>query len=186
MPSTMLSESAQETIARVKDAIRSIPDFPKPGILFRDFTPILKDHTLFSASLAWFEYTLQKSNVDYIVGIESRGFIIGSALAQRLQIGFVPARKMGKLPGLVERHQYDLEYGSDCIEMHHDAFPKGSRIAIVDDLLATGGTSNATVTLCRKLGADVVGALFLIELSALEGRKALPTDVPVSSMVTFD
>lgn len=169
----------------IREAIRNIPDFPKTGILFRDITPVLKDPALFNETLAWFESQLKGKGVQYIVGIESRGFIIGAALASRMNIGFVPARKMGKLPGLVERHQYDLEYGSDCIEMHVDAFPQGATIAVVDDLLATGGTANATITLARKLGANIASILFMIELSGLNGRQALPSDVPVEAMIDY-
>lgn len=178
MPST--------SVSKVKDSIRNIPDFPKPGILFRDITPILKDPKLFEETLAWFEEKLSGLGIEYIVGIESRGFILGAALAPRMGVGFVPARKMGKLPGLVERHQYDLEYGSDCIEMHADAFEPGSKVAIVDDLLATGGTAAATVTLARKLQGDVVALAFLVELEALNGRTALPQDIPVHAMIGFE
>lgn len=169
----------------LKQAIRNTPDFPKPGILFRDFTPILKDPALFEQALDWFAYQLQGKGVEYIIGIESRGFIIGAALAQKLKIGFVPARKMGKLPGLVERIKYDLEYGTDCIEMHADAFPVGSKVAIVDDLLATGGTAGATVALAQKLKATVESILFLIELQPLNGRAALPQDVAVEALIKY-
>ncbi len=173
------------SVDQIKETIRNVPDFPKPGILFRDITPILKDAKLFEETLRWFEAQLKDSGVEYIVGIESRGFILGAPLAQRMGVGFVPARKMGKLPGLVERHEYDLEYGSDCIEMHADAFPPNSKIAIIDDLLATGGTANATITLARRLQADIVGVLFMIELSPLNGRQALPADVPIHAMIAY-
>ncbi len=173
------------SVSQVRDSIRAIPDFPKAGILFRDIMPVLKDPTLFEETLRWFESQLVDVKVDYIVGIESRGFIIGAALANRMKKGFVPARKMGKLPGLVERHQYDLEYGSDCVEMHADAFPPGSNVVIVDDLLATGGTAAATATLVKKLDANIAAMLFMIELSDLNGRSALPQNVPVQAMIDF-
>lgn len=171
--------------SRIQEAIRNIPDFPKPGILFRDITPVLKDPALFKEVLDWFQQQLQGTGVEYLVGIESRGFILGAALAQKMQLGFVPARKMGKLPGLVERHEYDLEYGSDCIEMHTDAFPPGSKVAIVDDLLATGGTAAATMTLVKKLQGNIAAALFLVELTPLNGRQALPGEIPVHSMIGY-
>lgn len=173
------------SISQIRDSIRNIPDFPKPGILFRDITPVLKDPALFSETLSWFDDRIKDAGVEYIVGIESRGFILGAALAQKMGLGFVPVRKMGKLPGLVERHQYDLEYGSDCIEIHADAFPPGSRIAIIDDLLATGGTAAATTVLVKKLSANVAAILFMIELEPLNGRAALLTGIPVHSMVTY-
>lgn len=173
------------SVDQIRNAIRAIPDFPKPGILFRDITPVLKDPALFEQTLNWFAHQLEGKGVDYIIGIESRGFIIGAPLAQKMKVGFVPARKMGKLPGLVERHEYDLEYGSDCIEMHADAFPPGSRVAIVDDLLATGGTAGATIILSQKLQADVRAVVFMIELEGLNGRAALPADLAVSAMVGY-
>ncbi len=178
MPSTSISQ--------LRDSVRNIPDFPKPGILFRDIMPILKDPALFEETLNWFQEQLRSSGVEYIVGIESRGFILGAALAHKMKIGFVPARKMGKLPGLVERHEYDLEYGSDCIEMHADAFPPGSKIAIIDDLLATGGTAGATVTLTQRLQGDIVAIAFMIELEMLKGRNALPSGIPLYAMIGYD
>src|SRR5438132_1120198 len=149
------------SVNQIKESIRNIPDFPKPGILFRDITPVLKDPALFEETIAWFEEQLQGTGVEYIIGIESRGFILGAPLAQKMKIGFVPARKMGKLPGLVEQHKYDLEYGSDCIEMHADAFSPGSKVAIIDDLLATGGTASATVSLAKKLNGNIVAIAFM-------------------------
>jgi adenine phosphoribosyltransferase len=177
--------SSAAAIEKIRDTIRNIPDFPKPGIMFRDITPVLKDPVLFDETLQCFEQALANKQVEYIVGIESRGFILGAALAQRMKVGFVPARKMGKLPGLVERHKYDLEYGSDCIEMHVDAFPAGSRVALVDDLLATGGTALATVTLIQKLQGTLVSILFMIELEYLHGRQVLPPNVPIESLIGY-
>lgn len=173
------------TLSHIRDTIRTIPDFPKPGILFRDITPVLKDPKLFDETLNWFREQLVGKKVDYIIGIESRGFILGAALANKMNVGFVPARKMGKLPGLVERHKYDLEYGSDCIEMHTDAFPPGSNVVIVDDLLATGGTAAATITLTQKLQGTIVATLFMVELLDLEGRKALPSEMTVNAMIGY-
>ncbi len=173
------------SIDQIRGAVRSIPDFPKPGILFRDITPILRNPMLFDQTLCWFADQIQDKDVQYIVGIESRGFILGAALATKLGIGFVPARKMGKLPGLVERHKYDLEYGSDCIEMHVDSFPRGSKVVIVDDLLATGGTASATLSLVRKLEGDVAAILFMIELLELNGRQAFPHDIPLGAMISY-
>lgn len=173
------------SVDKIRDNIRGVQDFPKPGILFRDITPVLKDPALFNEVLSWFQAQLEGKGVEYIIGIESRGFIIGAALANKMNIGFVPARKMGKLPGLVEQHKYDLEYGSDCIEMHVDAFPPGSKVAIVDDLLATGGTAAATISLAKKLQGNVVSILFMIELEALAGRKALPADIPTQALLGY-
>ncbi len=177
----------QLSVDSVRDAIRAIPNFPKDGILFRDVMPVLKDPALFDQVLSWFEEQLKGTGVEYLVGIESRGFIFAAALAQRMKIGFVPARKMGKLPGLVERHQYDLEYGSDCIEMHQDAFPKGAHVAIIDDLLATGGTANATLKLVEKLGGRCVAMLFMIELTGLPGRDVFASaGFPTKAMIAYD
>ena len=177
----------QLSVDAVREAIRTIPDFPKEGILFRDVMPVLKDPILFEQVLAWFEEQLKGTGVEYIVGIESRGFIFGAALAQRMKIGFVPARKTGKLPGLVERHEYDLEYGTDCIEMHQDAFPKGAHVAIVDDLLATGGTASATLKLVNKLSGFCVAMLFMIELTGLKGRDCFAEPgFQTKAMINFD
>ena len=179
--------TTQEHIAvdKIKAAIRDIPDFPKPGILFKDITPVLKDPVLLNQVIDYFYYELKDKKIQYIVGIESRGFIFGSALAYKLGIGFVPVRKQGKLPGLVERHEYDLEYGTDVIEIHADAVEPGSRVALIDDLLATGGTAAASCKLIQKLKADVVSILFLVELDFLHGRARLPQNVHMHSMIQF-
>ena len=170
----------------VRDTIRNVPDFPKPGILFRDFTPVLKDPVLFEQVIDWFVEQLKDKRVDYIVGIESRGFILGIPLAQKLGIGFIPARKQGKLPGLVEKHEYDLEYGTDCIEMHTDAFDPGCNVVIVDDLLATGGTLAATISLVKKLAGNVVASVMMVELTPLQGRKKLPADMDLYALVQYE
>jgi adenine phosphoribosyltransferase len=147
MPST--TESLDHiAVDKIKTAIRDIPDFPKPGILFKDIMPVLKDPILLNQVVDYFYHQLKDKKVQYIVGIESRGFILGSALAYKLNAGFVPVRKHGKLPGLVERHEYDLEYGTDIIEMHTDAIEPGARVVLIDDLLATGGTAAAATKLC--------------------------------------
>ncbi len=179
--------TTQEHIAvdKIKAAIRDIPDFPKPGILFKDITPVLKDPVLLNQVVNYFYYQLKDKKVQYVVGIESRGFILGSALAYKLGTGFVPVRKKGKLPGLVERHEYDLEYGTDTIEMHTDAIESGSRVVLIDDLLATGGTAEASCKLLGKLKADLVSIMFLVELEFLHGRQRLPQNVNTHSMIQF-
>ena len=160
------------SIDLIRFRIRDIPDFPKPGILFRDITPLWKDGPAFDACMEIFS-TRYSQKPDVIVGIESRGFVIGSAFASRHSIGFVPIRKKGKLPHHVESHEYDLEYGSDCVEIHKDAVHPGQKVLIMDDLLATGGTMLASIELLKRLGADVVGCAVVIDLPALGGRKKI-------------
>ena len=157
----------------LKQKIRHVPDFPKPGILFYDVTTLLKDREGFRMAVEAMADPHRTSKIDLVVGIESRGFIFGSALADRLKTGFAPVRKLGKLPAKARRASYSLEYGTDSLEIHEDAAGKGQRVLIVDDLLATGGTAAATVSLVKGLGADVVGVQFLIELVALNGREKL-------------
>lgn len=152
--------------------IRDIPDFPKPGIVFKDITPLLADGEAFSAVIDAMAACVGE-DVDAIVGIESRGFIFGAALAQRLGLGLVTVRKPGKLPADVHAVEYELEYGVDRLEIHRDALVPGRRVVVVDDLLATGGTAAATVKLIEMLGAEVAACLFVIELDFLAGRKAL-------------
>ena len=156
----------------LKARIRHVPDFPKPGILFYDITTLLRDAEGFRLAVDALAGQV-KGKPDAIVGIESRGFILGAAVADRLGVGFVPVRKVGKLPSRTVRVTYDLEYGSDSLEMHHDAVEQGQRVLIVDDLLATGGTARATVDLIKQLGATGEGVSFLIELVALNGRARL-------------
>jgi adenine phosphoribosyltransferase len=158
----------------LKKYIRDIPDFPQPGILFRDIAPLLENGEAFQSALEHFHQILKEEKIDKIVGIESRGFIFGSPLASRLGVGFAMARKQGKLPGDKISICYDLEYGTNTIEMHSDSIAKGERIMIIDDVLATGGTAGATISLVEQLGGEVVGLAFLIELKLLEGRKSLP------------
>ena len=165
---------------RVAARIRDIPDFPKPWILFKDITPVLLDPRLFGDAIAFMGDDW--GPVDRIVGMESRGFIFGAALVERLSAGLVLARKKGKLPFATVAVAYGLEYGSDTLEMHTDAIAPGDRVLVVDDLLATGGTAHATIELARNAGGIVVGATFLVELGFLDGRARL--DVPVRSLLT--
>lgn len=164
--------------------IRDVPDFPKPGIIFRDITPLLQSATALGATLDALEARAAARQPDVIVGIESRGFLFGVPLAARLGLGFVPIRKPGKLPAATHRETYSLEYGEDAVEIHADALVAGQRVLIVDDLLATGGTAKASVRLVERMGAEVVGLLFLIELGFLEGRQRLP-DRPVDTLISF-
>jgi adenine phosphoribosyltransferase len=157
----------------LKSHIRHVPDFPKPGILFYDVTTLLKDPQGFKLAVDAMSEPYKGLGITLVVGIESRGFILGSAVADRLGAGFVPVRKLGKLPAQTVRASYALEYGTDSLEMHRDAVEPGQKVLIVDDLLATGGTARATVDLVRQLGGDVVGVSFLIELAALNGRAKL-------------
>ncbi len=157
----------------LKSLIRGVPDFPKPGILFYDITTLLKDKVGFAKLIDGLsEYYLNK-DVDVVMGIEARGFIFGPALAYRLNAGFVPIRKPKKLPAQTISQTYDLEYGSDTLQMHADAIKPGQRVVIVDDLLATGGTAKASVELAKQLGGEIVGLGFVIELDALKGRDKL-------------
>ena len=157
----------------LKQRIRHVPDFPKPGILFYDVTTLLQDVDGFRMAVDAMAEPHAAARVDVVVGIESRGFIFGAALADRLGAGFAPVRKPGKLPSSTRRQSYELEYGSDALEIHDDAVDQGQRVLVVDDLLATGGTASAAVGLVRGLGAEVVGVQFLIELVALNGRERL-------------
>ena len=165
----------------VAQYIRAIPDFPEPGILFRDITPLLAEPDAFAQAIEWL--TEQCEGADAIVGVESRGFILGAPIAQQLNRPFVPIRKAGKLPADTIARSYDLEYGSATIEMHADALDSGARVALVDDLLATGGTAEASLQLVLQTGAEVSTLAFLIELEALNGReRLLPRDI-VSMLV---
>ena len=157
----------------LKSKIRHVPDFPKPGILFYDITTLLQDPDGFRMAIDAMTEPHRHAKIDTVVGIESRGFVFGAAIADRLRAGFAPVRKPGKLPSKARRATYSLEYGKDALELHDDAVGKGCRVLIVDDLLATGGTAAATVGLVRELGADVVGVQFLIELTFLNGRDKL-------------
>lgn len=157
----------------LKTKIRHVPDFPKAGILFFDVTTLLRDREGFRVTIDAMSKPYQTRGIDVVVGIESRGFILGAAVADRLGVGFVPVRKVGKLPAATIRASYDLEYGSDSLEMHRDAIEPDQRVLIVDDLLATGGTAKAAVGLVKQLGGIVSGLVFLIELVDLNGRAKL-------------
>jgi adenine phosphoribosyltransferase len=158
----------------IEDLIRAIPDFPIPGILFRDITPLLKDKAGFKSAIDLFVNHYRNETIDLVVGIEARGYMLGAPLAYALGAGFVPVRKPGKLPGTKYTEEYALEYGTNSLEIHTDAVDSGQRVVVVDDLLATGGTAAATRRLLERLGADVMGFAFLIELEGLGGRNALP------------
>lgn len=169
----------------LKKLIREVPDFPKKGILFYDITTLLKDKVGFATLIdALSEHYLDKE-IDLVLGMEARGFIFGPALAYRLNAGFVPVRKPGKLPAATSRVEYDLEYGSNTLEIHKDAIQKGQRVIIVDDLLATGGTAAATVTLAKSLGAEIAGLGFVVELDFLNGRDKLAGS-DVFSLLHYD
>lgn len=168
----------------LKATIRDIPDFPKPGILFKDITPILSDPQLFRRTIDYFAELYAGRHIDVVVGMESRGFLFGAPLALELSASFVPARKPGKLPYESVGVSYDLEYGSATLEMHTDAIARGQRVLVVDDLLATGGTALATTQLVNQLGGEVVACCFVVELGFLDGRVRLG-GTPVESIVTY-
>lgn len=170
---------------QLKKLIREVPDFPKKGILFYDITTLLKDKTGFATLTDLFSENYIGKQVDLVLGMEARGFIFGPALAYRLNAGFVPVRKPGKLPAETAKVSYDLEYGSNCLEIHRDAIQKGQRVLIVDDLLATGGTAVATTQLVRELGGTVAGLGFVVELDFLKGREKL-SDYDVFSLLHYD
>ncbi|HEX2328241.1 MAG TPA: adenine phosphoribosyltransferase [Candidatus Angelobacter sp.] len=169
----------------LKKLIREVPDFPKPGILFYDITTLLKDKVGFATLIDALSEHYLNAQVDLILAIEARGFIFGPALAYRLNAGFVPIRKPGKLPAEKVRWTYDLEYGKDTLEIHKDAIKPGQRVLIVDDLLATGGTANACVALAKSLGAEVAGLSFVVELDFLSGRKKFD-DIEIFSLLHYD
>ena len=166
-------------LALVRSRVRAVPDFPKPGILFRDITPVLADPTAMRAALKLqLRAIADLTGIDRVVGIESRGFLFGMAIAERIGAGFVPVRKPGKLPAATIEARYELEYGSDALHIHADAIEAGQRVVVVDDLLATGGTAHTAIELVHRLGGYVVAAVFLIELETLAGRqRLLPTRV---------
>lgn len=175
---------ASQIVEKLRAAVRDVPDFPRKGIIFKDITPILSDPLLFRASIDLFLERCREKKIDKIVGIDARGFLFGSAVAYELGLGFVPIRKRGKLPYTTNTAKYSLEYGQAEMEMHTDAVIAGDRVVLVDDLLATGGTSSAAALLIRKAGGDLLEAQFLIELQFLHGRKQLePT--PVTSFLKY-
>ncbi len=171
-----------QTIIDVKSKIRAVKDFPKAGIIFRDITTALKDYETLQVMIDYLCEQFKDTKIDYIAGIESRGFIFGMPMAYKLKAGFVPIRKPNKLPAETYSQEYQLEYGTDKIEVHKDAFVQGANVLIVDDLLATGGTAEAACKLVKKAGANLVGIAFLIELEALKGRQKLDAPKIVSML----
>ncbi len=174
-----------ETHRRLKELIRDIPDFPKPGIVYRDITPLLADAAGLRAAIRQMAEPWHDQNIDLIVGAESRGFIFGTSIARELNCGFVPVRKKGKLPAQVITEEYELEYGTDHLQIHVDAIQPKQRILVVDDLLATGGTLKACCDLVKQLDGEILGISVLIELSSLNGRRAL-SNYDVHSLITYD
>ena len=161
-------------LERLRSGIRDVPDFPKPGILFKDITPLLADPALFRLAIGLFCEATRAARADKIIGIDARGFLFGAAVAYELGLGFVPVRKKGKLPFQCQSAAYTLEYGEAVVEMHTDALRPGERVVLIDDLLATGGTAAAAAQLIAQMGAELIEAQFLLELAFLDGRKNLP------------
>ena len=180
-----MSELDRETNELIKSKIRDIPDFPREGIIFKDITTVLRDPIAFKKAVELLAKHYEKQNIDYIAGIEARGFIFGSALAYKMNKGFIPIRKPGKLPAKTESMSYDLEYGKDSLEIHTDAVEPGKRVLIVDDLLATGGTAEAAIKLVKKIGGVITGIAFVVELEFLKGREKLPEDCMVTRLISF-
>jgi adenine phosphoribosyltransferase len=172
------------TLGEIKAAIRNVPDFPKPGIQFKDITPVLADPRLFAGAIDLLTEKFKPGSVDMVVGIDARGFIFAAAAAMKLRAGFVPVRKKGKLPYQTHEQDYALEYGTATIAMHVDALKPGTRVLLIDDLLATGGTAAAAIALVNKFGAQILEAAFLIELEFLNGREKLK-GCPVRSIVVY-
>jgi len=180
-----MDKTKKKNIELIKSTIRNVSDFPKPGIQFKDITPLLKNAETLSLTSKMLAEPFKSSKIDYVIGLEARGFLFGPRLAQDLGAGFIPVRKPGKLPVETVEASYELEYGMDSVEMHHDAIRKGDRILIHDDLIATGGTSKAATELVNLLNAEVIGYSFIIELSFLKGRDNLPSDITFESLVTY-
>lgn len=172
------------SIDQLKQAIRDVPDFPKPGILFKDITPVLSDAALFKSAVDVLAERHLKNRIDVVCAIDARGFLFGAGVAYRLGVGIVPVRKKGKLPYRTIEASYDLEYGTSTLQMHEDAIQKGSRVLLVDDLLATGGTAAATASMIEKLGGKIVEIEFLIELAFLKGREKL-AKYPVFAPIVY-
>jgi len=171
-------------LANLGSLVRDVEDFPTPGVLFKDITPLLADAGALAAAVAGLADPYAGAGVSAVVGVEARGFILAAPVALHLGAGFVPVRKAGKLPWKLEREEYALEYGTDLLEIHQDAVAPGERVLVVDDVLATGGTAEATVRLLERIGAEVVGLSFLIELAFLHGRTKL-TDHEVTALLTY-
>jgi adenine phosphoribosyltransferase len=169
----------------LKEYIRDIPDFPKPGVGFKDFTPLLAAPDAFRAAIDGLIAPFAGQRIDKVLGIEARGFILAAPVADRIHAGFVPVRKPGKLPHQIEQEEYELEYGTDLLEIHRDGIHRGERVLIVDDVIATGGTAAATVALAERLGGEIVGLAFIVELGFLGGREKLPGR-NVASLITYN
>ncbi|MBL9130981.1 MAG: adenine phosphoribosyltransferase [Verrucomicrobiaceae bacterium] len=174
-----------QTLDHIRATVRDVPDFPKPGILFKDITPVLADPALLARAIDGMIDATGVLKVDKVVGIDARGFIFGSLIAQRLNAGFVPVRKKGKLPWMTRGVDYSLEYGSNAIEIHQDAIAPGETVLLADDLLATGGTAGAALHLIEQSGGQIVGSTFFIELSFLNGREKLRGHGPVHALITY-
>ncbi len=185
MITTVKETSEQIHLVKLRTLIRDVPDFPKPGIVYKDITPLLRHPSGLSLAVEYLTQPFRDSKVDVVIGAESRGFIFGTAVARNLSAGFVPVRKPGKLPHETRAQEYELEYGKDELEIHVDAINPGDRVLLIDDLLATGGTMSACSQLVESLGGDIVGCAFLIELSFLNGRAKLG-DYPIHSILTYD
>ena len=183
-PPASIPAMLSDSIDQLRAAIRDVPDFPKPGIIFKDITPILGNGKLFRMAVEAFLEKCRGKQIDKIVGIDARGFLFGSAVAYDLGVGFVPLRKKGRLPYKTESAKYSLEYGEAEMELHVDAIVRGEKIVLIDDLLATGGTSASAATLIRKVGGELLEAQFLIELEFLNGRQKLES-TPVVSFLTY-
>jgi len=169
----------------VKSKIRDIPDFPKPGIIFKDITTAIKHPETFNRIINYLTKEFKDQGIDYVAAIESRGFIFGAPLAYNIGAGLVIIRKPGKLPAKVEQVSYELEYGTDCVEIHSDAIEPGKKVLLIDDLLATGGTAAASCELIKKIGGIPVGIAFVVELAFLNGKNKLPEDIKIVSMVQY-
>lgn len=175
----------QHSLTRLKEAIRDVPDFPNPGILFKDITPVLGDAKLLSLAIDGMIESLDGEQVDKVVGIDARGFIFGALMAERLNAGFVPVRKKGKLPYQTHGVDYALEYGTNSVEIHVDAIAPGEKVVLADDLLATGGTAAAALELVQRVGGTVLAACFFIELGFLNGRHVIGERAPVQSLICY-
>lgn len=178
-------ESKNQSIAELESAIRNIPDFPKPGIQFKDITPILKDPGLFRKSIELLADPYRNMGIEYVVGIDARGFIFASGVALELGAGFIPVRKSGKLPYKTMEESYDLEYGSNTVAIHEDALDENSKVILIDDLLATGGTALASINLLNKQNVHLAGISFLIELSFLQARGKFEEPELIQSILTY-
>lgn len=178
-------ESKNQSVSELASAIRNIPDFPKPGIQFKDITPILKDPDLYRKSIQLLAAPYRDMDIEYVVGIDARGFIFASGVALELGAGFIPVRKKGKLPYRTMEECYDLEYGSNTIAIHEDALDKNSKVILIDDLLATGGTALASISLLNRQSVRLVGISFLIELSFLNARKKFDNPELIRSILTY-